>query len=211
MTTTPSDTILKIIRARNHASRLLLLAVVLAMPGLAGCSGPGAGLLSDTASREVELDAAYGILYELLDDEAQVDGILLVKSASPQVEKLLREIATASSRMRDQLKEFIERDPALSGTVTGLPQAEAKARSSISAATAGTLLTSRDERFQVLILMTQEKAMSYGQHLARAIADQDQNRERADALNQMSISMKSFHDRARDLILSNCTAEALAD
>ncbi|MBG79531.1 MAG: hypothetical protein CMJ39_02330 [Phycisphaerae bacterium] len=192
---------------RQRGMFCVLLAIVIMLLG-ASCSAPRSGLVSDSTRQGAELDASYTTLYQLLDDESQVDAILIVKSASAETKTLLREIASSMKDMRDQLKIMIDRDVTLTGAVTGLPKAEADARSSISMATAADLLTADNQEFEILILMTQEKAMSYGHHLARSLARHDQNRNRAESLNRMSAQMKSFHERIRELILSSCVSQA---
>ena len=198
------------IRLLEQKLVMMLFFLVIAFMG-SGCSAPRSGLVSDSVRPGAERDAAYAILYELLDDEAQLDAILILKSSSPETELLIREIAASSAGMRDELKMMIDRDPDLTRTVTGLPVAEADARDRISNATASTLLTTSGEEFELLILITQEKAMSYGQHLAGALADQDDDQKRVESLRRMSSVMESFHGRTRDLLLLSCTTTVEQD
>ena len=177
------------------------LGVVAVMPG---CSSPRAGRLAASAGSVAEFDAGFTLLHELLASEAQVDGILILKTASPKTEQLLKEIANASVEMRDELDEMSSQDPTLTREASGLPLIESSARDAIESDTTMALLGAGEEDFDVRILLTQEKAMSYGTHLARSLSASDSNPERADRFGVMASRMSSFHDRALALLIERC-------
>ena len=178
-----------------------VLGAALVMPG---CSSPRAGRLAAAAGSNAEFDAGFTLLHDLLASEAQVDGILLLKSASPETEQLLKEIAAASVEMRDALNDMSRQDPALTREASGLPMIEAIARDGIESDTTLALLGSGGEDFEFLILLSQEKAMSYGTHLARSLGASDVMPDRAGQFNMMASRMDGFHQRIMDLLIARC-------
>src|SRR5262245_5465766 len=136
---------------------------------LVGCEsvhgGRSAAPTTSAGTNQVQKED-YGLLYELLGKEKNVNKMLLVKRETPEVRELIDEIAREASDAADQLKQFATADPTLDLNHTGLPPTERKARSSIESALTKELLTSSGAAFELRLLMTQSEALTYGQHLA---------------------------------------------
>ncbi|MEE2908067.1 MAG: hypothetical protein VX527_09590 [Planctomycetota bacterium] len=186
----------------------LTLAVVVAALGAAlvmpGCSTPRAGRLPASAGSNAEFDAGFTLLHQLLASEARVDGILMLKSAGPGTELLLKDIAEACVEMRDQLDDMAHADPTLTREASGLPMIESVARDGIASDTTLALLGADSQDFEFLMLLSQEKAMSYGRHLAQSLAASDPNPERAEAFKVMASRMAGFHKRVMDSLIARC-------
>ena len=180
------------------------LGASLVMPG---CSTPRAGRLPASAGSNAEFDAGFTLLHDLLASEARVDGILMLKSATPETEQLLNDIAQASVEMRDQLDDMAKADPALTREASGLPMIESVAREGIASDTTLALLGAGSEDFEFLMLLSQEKAMSYGRHLARSLAASDPVPTRAEQFNLMASRLAGFHKRVMDLMIARCSTD----
>ncbi|MCH2132884.1 MAG: hypothetical protein MK116_03945 [Phycisphaerales bacterium] len=174
---------------------------------LAGCHSPSGGRLPDSATAEQEQSAGYTLLRELLDDEAQVDGILILKSASPETESLLKEIAVACVDMRGEIDDMARADDQVVLLNTGLPDIETSARARISSEMAGLLLGAESSEFELRILMTQEQAMGYGHHLAAALANAEDDSDRITVLERMAKDMKAFQERCLVLLRARCEVD----
>ncbi len=171
---------------------------------LGGCASPQAGRLPESSSHLMELDAGYVILRELLADEANLDSILLIKSTSASTESLLRDIAEASSDMLRQLDQMAEENPELTLAFNGLPQVEVMVRDAIASRTGMQLLSSNQDDFEYLVLISQDSAMSYGMHLADALSDMEPDAGVARQFKQMSERMSALHNRVKARLMSLC-------
>lgn len=152
----------------------------------------------------MELDAGYVILRELLSDEARLDGILVIKSTNKATESLLRDISSSSGEMLDQLDQMAKSNPKLTMKFNGLPQVEVLVRDSIASRTGAMLLSSEDEEFEYLVLMTQDKALSYGFHLAKSLASMEVNSKASTQFSEMSKKLESLHSRVMIRLNSIC-------
>ena len=171
---------------------------------LGSCASPKAGRLPESSTQLMELDAGYVILRELLADESNLDSILLIKSTSDSTESLLRDIAAASSDMLRQLDRMAASNPELTMAFNGLPQVEVLVRDAIASRTGMQLLSANEDDFEYLVLITQDSAMSYGTHLAEALAGMDSNAGASGEFKQMSERMSALHNRVKARLKSIC-------
>ena len=182
---------------------LMSLFAILLM-SLSGCASPKTGRLPESSSDLMELDAGYVILRELLIDESRLDGVLLIKSASDSTESLIREIADASSDMLKELDLMADENPELTMAFNGLPEVEKEVREAIASRTAMDLMGSRGDAFEYSVLLTQEKAMSYGMHLAEALARMEPDIAVGARFKVMSDRMSALHARVTERLESLC-------
>ena len=171
---------------------------------LGSCASPKAGRLPESSTQLMELDAGYVILRELLADESNLDSILLLKSTSDSTETLLRDIAESCSEMLKQLDRLAENNPELTMAFNGLPQVEVLVRDAIASRTGMQLLSANEDDFEYLVLITQDSAMSYGKHLAEALAGMHSNAEASGEFMQMSERMSALHNRVKERLKSLC-------
>ena len=153
----------------------------------------------------MELDAGYVILRELLIDEARLDGVLLLKSVPDSTETLIRQIAKASEEMLKELDSMADGNPELTMAFNGLPEIEKAVREAIASRTAMDLMGSRGDAFEYNVLITQDKAMFYGMHLAEAaVQDGGRHHRQRARFKAMSDRMSTLHSRVSTRLAEIC-------
>src|SRR5256885_233448 len=80
----------------------------------------------------------YSLLYELTSKQRDVDKILKLKHASPNVAAVIKEIAQTFRQATEQLDQIVKTDAGLRFNSTHLPTLEVKTRASIEGTTAKT-------------------------------------------------------------------------
>ncbi len=179
-----------------------LIAILLMV--LSGCTSSKTGRLPESSSDLMELDAGYVILRELLIDESRLDGVLLIKSASDSTESLIRDIAEASSDMLKELDSMADENPELTMAFNGLPEVEKAVREAMASRTAMELMGSRGDMFEHSVLLSQDKAMSYGMHLAESLSRMEPDITVSGQFMRMSNRMSALHSRVKDRLESLC-------
>ena len=93
-------------RVAHRAGVLMkLLLGCLLLAGLSGCQRVVVpGPLPSHAGAAVQRDAGYGLLINLLDQEARLDGLLGIKSYPPATVSIIRAIASGASEGARKLK-----------------------------------------------------------------------------------------------------------
>jgi hypothetical protein len=142
----------------------------------------------------------YSLLYELLGKERHVNRVLLIKKETPEVGDLIDEIARHTGDAADQLKEFTKADPTLDLNQVDLPLAERKVRSSIESAQTKELLTSSGREFELRLLLTQAEALTYGRHLAKVLAEHDNDVRRRLFFENLSRQFEGLHQKVMGLL-----------
>ena len=173
----------------------LLLAIAL----LQGCQSPKvdeAGLTPGQRDR----NHGYALLFNLTNSEGELDKILIIKKPSANIQQLIRDIAQTSREAKDKLAAFAEQDITLNLTDPGLPEMESAARKSIESATTRALIFS-DDTFEREIALTQVKALQYGAHLARVLADRDDHELRVVWLKQFADTYHDLYKRCVAMIV----------
>src|ERR1700722_11199685 len=84
------------------AAHVLILAWAL---GLSGCASMGPSHVVG-APADRSLNQGYSLLYKLMDDEAGVSGILIIKHADDTVSGLVKEIGTACGTAKSRMDAF---------------------------------------------------------------------------------------------------------
>lgn len=174
------------------------------MTSIGGCASPKTGRLPESSSDLMELDAGYVILRELLIDEARLDGVLLLKSVPDSTETLIRQIAKASEEMLKELDSMADGNPELTMAFNGLPEIEKAVREAIASRTAMDLMGSRGDAFEYNVLITQDKAMFYGMHLAEALSRMEDDTTASARFKAMSDRMSTLHSRVSTRLAEIC-------
>ena len=185
------------------APRQLLpfLPLAAAMAGLCGCaSAPPARPGHQPAERD--LNAGYGLLFQILSAEVNVDKILIIKREQPELRALVKDIAAQASFSKKQLEALAQSDPGLNLKTKSLPLAEQKAREQISSARAKELVFGSSGReFEFKLLLTQVEALSYGPHLAKALSELEPDPKRKAYLLEVSRNFDQLYNRTLDFLL----------
>lgn len=153
----------------------------------------------------------YGLLYELLEKQSNVDKLLLVKIESGRLDSLITAIADASRAGADRLEEFSGKDPALSLDQTRLARGEAAAREAIAGTKKTELFEPFNPAFESELLLTQAEALSYAWHLAGVAAENETEPTRARYMTELGDQMKRLHDRTLALLRRTMHEETESD
>ncbi|MCC7144864.1 MAG: hypothetical protein IT443_00305 [Phycisphaeraceae bacterium] len=177
---------------RRAASVVLLAPVVLltACQCFTPCDATKTARAAVTARNQ-----GYGLLYQTVADESQVDQVLIIKNPDPPVAELIKAIAQFARDTKNKLQALAEEDSTLVLTKDGLPKAETKTRDAISDATAKQIIFSGGKEFEFRILLTQHQALNYITHLAEAIGAQDTHRIRKHYIAQVAEESKALHQK----------------
>ena len=176
---------------------LMAALVVLAT----GCSTTIDRPFDDDRDGLLELDRGYTLLDSLLTDESSVADILVIKSAGDDLTRLLEHISRQAGSDLAELRKLYPMEPAVDPSGDGLPRIESDARARIRNQQTALLLMSGGEDFEVLILLTQEKATDYVEAICRSLSKADPQKKRSEMLKGMADGWKEFNRRARSLFL----------
>jgi hypothetical protein len=113
-----------------------------------------------------------------MHDESKVDEILAIKSASKETEELLKNISAMAKEVIEKIQGSVKLQPLLLIGDQGLPTIESDARSRITNTQTVRLLVAIGS-FELLMLLTQEKAMGYAASVADSLAAADPNEVRS--------------------------------
>jgi hypothetical protein len=145
-------------------------------------------------------DNAIALLYELLNDEQHLSKILIIKSESPALKQVVKDISDAAANGVKVMTSLEKGNPALEKGQNGLPAGEKAAREAIAKASRNQLLESSGSEFELQLLLTQVQGLRYGSHLARVIAENEQIPERVLAYKKVSVQLKMLEEQVVGMI-----------
>ena len=181
---------------------LVSIVVVLTMALLTGCTAGqstspphnSAPSRNDHPALSRPVIEGYSLLYELVSNESGVDGIFIIKTASPKTVELIRTIADVSRQAVKKLHSFTEIDSRLVLDQTGLPQVESATRAAIESKISRQLLFAGDD-FELRLLLTQLEATHYGAALANQLAQIDDNERRSQWLVEFAKQYNDLYEK----------------
>ena len=138
---------------------------------------------------------SLALLDELLNEEKNLSKILIIKSASPKLKRLVNDISETAGTNADLLKLVMKQDPDLQLPGNGLPPGEKATREAISRTKEHLLLHTKGAEFELQLLLTQSEALSYGEHLALVAADNESRLDRARQFSSLSTQLKQLHEQ----------------
>ena len=177
----------------------------------AGCSTTIERPFADDQKGVVELDHGYTLLDSLLSDESSVADILVIKSAGEDLTRLLKNISKLAKSDLAEIRKLYPMDPSIDPSGDGLPRIETDARTRIRNQQTKLLIMSGGEEFEVLILLTQEKATDYIESICRSLSKADPQKERSKMLAGMADGWMEPNRRARSLFLIKDDVEIPGD
>jgi hypothetical protein len=149
---------------------------------------------------QLQRNQGYSLLYKLMGDEAGVGDILIFKHADESVSGLVKEIGAACKDAESRMEEFRKADHGLSFDETGLPVVEAKSRELASKSETRALLGSSGKEFEVRLIVTQIEAMGYGEDLAEALEDRENDPRHKAFLKGLAEQCGGFRERLLKLL-----------
>jgi hypothetical protein len=183
--------------------RIVLLAIfaMLAVAGLCGCQSAQPTAAMEAANpvvpkKPVNLftrNNSLALLDELLGEEKDVNFILVVKTAPPELKRLVKDIAKTAGQGAKMIKAAEKKDPGLKLAGNGLPPGETAARAGLSKTKEHDLLHSKGPDFELQLLLTQAEALAYGAQLALDVAVNDTQPDRSRQFARFSEQFKLLH------------------
>ncbi len=143
---------------------------------------------------------AYSLLYDLLDQQRNVDKLLLVKLEKPELGVLIKAIAAASQQAEDRIRRIAREDRSIRLDATALPEGERETRRAIAHTKTKELLIPFNPDFELTLLLTQFEALSYATHLARIAAEHELDAPRREAMEEIGKRMEDLYRRTFALI-----------
>ena len=138
-----------------------------------------------------------------MSDEKNVSRLLIIKRERDEFGDLIKAISDRCSAAHKELEAFAKADRTLNLKDLGLPVAEVQARESISKAQAKELLKNRDKELELKLLLTQDKALQYGAHLAEVTARAEPDTQRAQFFQQLSRDLTVLHEKVYAMLVGN--------
>ena len=157
--------------------------------------------MSPTAATTKQPDAqmleqrnnAASLLYDLLNDEKNVNKLLYIKRADKPLKHLVDAIAHSCGDAQKQMDDLVKADPALNVHALELPAGEVATRKAIAKTKEHELLFNSGEEFQFQLLLTQTDALSYGWHLAQICADNSTQPEEVREFKGIRVAMEDLY------------------
>ncbi|MFA9477459.1 hypothetical protein ACERK3_04035 [Phycisphaerales bacterium AB-hyl4] len=186
--------------ARHVATWTLGVALALMLCTAAGCAPGRPTVSADPDERNRELSEGYALLYDLLEENRQIDQAVRIpfRSVSDETRALLGDIASASGDAADRLYEFADAAAELGLDEDGLPTLETATRDSIASATQRALLAGDRNRFELYLLLSQTEATRYAAHLARQLAEAEPQSARRAYLEDTYEQFDQLYERVLD-------------
>ena len=187
----------------NHrpTKLMFLLAVLVAIT--LGCRSLQNSPAAIQQSTTTNSHHGYALLYELLGDEKDVSKLLIIKRERAELKALIKEISDRSRKAHQQLEALAKSSPAINLKDTGLPAAEVQTRKAIAKTRGKELLTEHGKDFEVLLLLSQNEALSYGAHLAQTAAAAESVDTRRQQLQQLSADFSQLQKKVLAMLLNN--------
>ena len=171
------------------------------LSGLAGAALCLAGPLHADDHDARYFTNGYSLLYKLCADEKPLDQILIVKTTPKEIAAYLHEVSKSAKEDVSMLEDLHDQDHAVRFNARGLPQFEEDTRDSIRDEKQHLLLFgTKDSSFVRALLVTQIEAGTYGDNLAKVLADAEPNAHRAAVVRKISQRWEKLRDRAYALL-----------
>jgi hypothetical protein len=139
---------------------------------------------------------AASLLADLLGDEKNVSKILIIKSNSDELGKLMKAISKTADDGKDQLEALAKADSTLNLKALQLPPGEMATRAAISKTYEhDLLLTPGGEKFELTLLLSQTDALNYGLHLAKVAADNASSPEQQRKFHALEVALNAVYQQ----------------
>ena len=140
-----------------------------------------------------------------MGDEKNVSKLLIIKRERSELKEVVKAISHTAGQAHKQLEKFGKADARLNLKDKGLPAAETATRESISKAKARDLLTDKGKDFELKLLLSQNEALTYGEHLALTAVQGETNPQRLQFLQTLARELGQLRRRVVDVISAHYT------
>jgi hypothetical protein len=179
--------------------------IVLAAFTLCGCqshpqaaASPDSMAVATPANKNVDIrirNNSLALLNELLNEEKRVSMILIIKRESPELNRLIKDIAETAAEGAKRLQSMAKNDSGLALEKPDLPPGEQATRKAVAKTKQHLLLHSKDAEFEFQLLLTQTEALNYGAHLASVAAENEPQSDRARELSDLSARLTQLYEQ----------------
>ena len=156
----------------------------------------------------VQRNNAASLLYNLLNDEKNVNKLLIIKHSTRELGHLIDAIALSSGDAQKQLDILVKLDPQINLHALELPVGEVATRDAIAKTEEHELLFSSGENFQFQLLLTQADALSYGWHLAEICARDSSQPEEIREFTGIRLAMEDLYQQVVTMMKTEPPATA---
>src|SRR5258706_3674610 len=145
----------------------------------------------------------YALLFDLVGDEKDISKLHFIKHERPELKNLLQEIARASGAAYTKLEKIGKAAPGINLKDPGLPAAEIQTRKDISKFKEKAILSQSDKELEIQLLLSQNEALTYGAHLAGAVARSETDPRRQQTLQQISATLLALQKKVFEMFTKN--------
>jgi hypothetical protein len=140
------------------------------------------------------------LLYDLLNDEKNLDKLLIIKRGSKELDELVKNISTSCRDHAKTLEQLAAADHTLNLHTPGLPSGEAATRDAIAKTKEHELLLAKGLELQFKLLLTQTEGLNYGSHLAKVAAENETNPGGAREFSRIAGELNHLYERVAALL-----------
>jgi len=146
------------------------------------------------------------LFHHLCDQEADVDKIMLLKNAPPEIGQYTKDIAALAHESLDAMDAFQAKDSSIRFDVNPLPAVEQEVRDEIQADKQHQLLFgTKGPAFARTLVVAQIEASTYAKHLASVLATHVTSEHERHALDKLSAKWAALADKGYALLGSSAT------
>lgn len=161
----------------RYPRRQTLVAALLAL-AVASCSSSTPQKAPPVTDGHRTIAEGYSLLYGITSQQKDLKKLLVIKTESDAVDKVISELADYAAALNVQLEDMVRRYPALTVETQFLPDVEVKARESVASATSKELLASEGKDFERRLLLKQLSALEQERHIAKVMVNLETAGER---------------------------------
>jgi hypothetical protein len=149
------------------------------------------------------LENGYALLFDLMGDEKDVSKLLIIKKETSELHELIKAIAVRAKVAHEDLETLGKADARLNLKDQGLPAAETATRQSISKMKGRELLAAKGTELELLLLLTQNEALTYGSNLTGLLAASESDAKRKAFLEQLAADLGDLRGRVVKMMLNH--------
>lgn len=149
---------------------------------------------------KTELMNGYRLLYDLAQNETQVDKVFIIKKGISPLEETIKKIAEAARKLEKDLESVARYDSVEPFGPSALPPVEIATRKSIADFKRNRILSGSPAQFQKELLVSQIEALTYGSNLLDTLIATDPNPTRVQILQRHVARWKNLRQEIFNLI-----------
>jgi hypothetical protein len=146
------------------------------------------------------LQNGYALLFKLMEDEKDVSKLLIIKKETPELHELIKTIAERAKLAHQNLEMLVKGNIHVNLKDDGLPAAESATRESISKIKAKELLGAKGSELELLLLLSQSEALTYGSNLAGVLAASETEPKRKDLMDRLAADLGELRGRVMKML-----------